>query len=174
MSFLSLRNVAILLLVVGLVASTGGCEDRANSTKPVIHNPISFATLDFEKRWAWHHYAQAHYVIRNEDQWQRMWRRSHYATQVGVPPTPPSPPPVDFKSEMILAVFQGHHGSGGYGVVISDVGESDEQLTVMVKYREPRPDEPTIAMETNPFYMVSAPRSDKPVGFRIVEVSGPL
>lgn len=164
-------------LVVPLLAgftvcfSGSGCKDRANNNKPLVLTPVSFATLQFATRWAWRHSAHAHYVIRDESQWQRMWRQGHYSMQVGVSPIPPSPPPVDFKTEMILAAFQGHCSSGGYGVTISEVGETDAQLTVVVKYHEPGPNEQTTAVETNPFCMVSVPRSDKPVGFRIVEAA---
>ncbi len=150
-----------------------GCKDRANDSKPLVLTPVSYTTLQFVKPWNWRHPAHAHYVVRNKSEWQRMWRQGHYSMQVGVPPTPPSPPPVDFQSEMILAVFQGHCSSGGYGVTISKVGETDEQLTVVVKYREPGPNESTTQAVTSPFCMVSVPRSDKAVGFRIVEVTGP-
>ena len=74
---------------------------------------------------------------------------------------------------MILAVFQGSRGSTGYGVKIIGVSETEEQLTVVVKYRELGPGEGAAAIMTYPFSMVSVPRSDKAVGFRIVEVSGP-
>ena len=165
-------SIVVLLAGFAVCFSGSGCEDRANNTKPLVLKPVSFTTLKFEKAWSWRHYAQAHYVIRNESQWQRMWRRAHLPMRVDEQPPPPPAPPVEFKSEMILAVFQGHCSSGGYGVTINAVGESDEQLTVVVKYREPGPDESTTAAETNPFCMVSVPRSDKPVGFRIVEVNG--
>ena len=102
-----------------------------------------------------------------------MWRRAHYSMQVGVPPTPPAPPPVDFKSDMILAVFQGWCPTGGYRVEITQVGETDEHLTVAVKYREPRGLQGLVTHAvTYPAHLVSVPRSDKPVGFRIVEIDG--
>ena len=165
-------SVVSLLVGFKVFLSGSNCKDRANNTKPLVLKPVSFTKLRFVTPWTWRHSAHAHYVIRNASEWQRMWRQGHYSMQVGVPPTPPSSPPVDFKSKMILAVFQGHCSSGGYGVTITDVGETNEQLTVVVKYREPGPNETTTAAETSPFCMVSVPRSEKPVDFRIVEVTG--
>ena len=167
-------SVVVLLAAFGVCLGGFGCEDRAGDTKTLVPNPVSFTRLHFDNAGRWRHYAPAHYVIRNENQWQRMWRRAHLPVRMDEQPTPPTPPPVDFKSEMILAAFQGQCPSGGWGVMISDVGETDEQLTVVVKYREPGPDENTTAVMTSPFWMVSVPQSDKPVGFRIVEVIGPL
>ena len=73
---------------------------------------------------------------------------------------------------MILAVFQGRCSSSGYSVTVSDVGETDQQIAVVVKYREPGLEELKRPVMTNPYCMVSVPQSDKPVGFRIVEVDG--
>ncbi|MCH8851237.1 MAG: protease complex subunit PrcB family protein [Planctomycetes bacterium] len=170
MSCLSVRSASMHLLAVGLAISGSGCKDRANESTPLVLKPVPFTTLKYEKAHPWRYYAPAHYVIRDEGQWQRLWRRGHIPLRVGEQPPPPSPPPVDFKSEMILAVFQGRCPSGGYGVTISNVGETDEQLTVVVEYREPGPDESTTCVMTNPYCMVSLPRSDKVVGFRVVEV----
>lgn len=172
MSFLSLRNAAMHLLVVGIVASSGGCEDRTISTKPLVLKPVPFMTLRLEEGRRWRHYGPAHYVIRDEGYWRRLWRATNLELSSPESSPSPPPPPVDLAKQMIIIVLQGHCSSSGYGITISEIGETDTQLTVVVKYREPGPDEETATVETDPFYMISVPQSDKRVAFRIVEVGG--
>lgn len=86
---------------------------------------------------------------------------------------PPPPPPVAFEKEMIIAVFQGWCPNGGYRIEIKEINETDEGFDVVVKQRRPGPHEPTTQAITNPSHLVSVPRSDKTVRFRIVRVIGP-
>ena len=165
---------SVVVLLAGFTAwfSGTGCEDAASNTKPLVLAPVPFSTLQFEKAWTWRQHAPAHYVIRNESQWQRMWRRAHIPMRLDEQPPPPPAAPVDFKSEMILAAFQGRYPTGGYRIQISEVGETNHQMTVVVKYREPGPQELVTHAVTYPAHLVRVPKSDKPVGFRIVEVGG--
>lgn len=160
---------SVVVLLAGFAVCLGGCENRANSTKPLVLKPVPFTILNYEEGQSWRLFTPAHYVIRDAGQWERLWRRAHsLQSLLDTPPTPPLPP-ADLTKQVIIAVFQGRCPSSGYGITIIEVSETDEQLTVVVEYREPGPGERVLAVMTDPYCMVSIPHSDKPVGFRIVE-----
>lgn len=108
MSFFSLRNVVMHLLVAGIVASSGGCEDRAISTKSLVLKPVPFTTLRLEEGRRWRHYGPAHYVIRDEGYWRRLWRGTNLELSSPESSPSPPPPPVDVAKQMIIIVLQGH------------------------------------------------------------------
>ncbi|MCH8851238.1 MAG: protease complex subunit PrcB family protein [Planctomycetes bacterium] len=149
-----------------------GCakEGAALDKDSPKQDQVSMKIILPEQSRRWRYPTPAQYVIRSEGQWQKMWRRGHPPRRVAE--QPPPPPPMSFEKEMIIAVFQGMCPSGGYRIEIKEINETDEGINVVVQQRRPGPQEGTTAVITNPSHLVSVPRSDKVVRFRIVRVSG--
>ncbi|MBI2467065.1 MAG: protease complex subunit PrcB family protein [Candidatus Rokubacteria bacterium] len=94
-------------------------------------------------------------VVRSADGWAALWARHAGASA--------APPPVDFATEMIIAVFAGTRPTTGYDVEITRVVATDGGLRV--SYRERRPPAGTIVSPvlTAPFHIIRLPRADGPV-----------
>lgn len=81
------------------------------------------------------------------------------------------PPEVDFKKEMVLAVFMGEQSTGGYAVEIKDVVEEKGKLVVTVLERSPGPDSIVTQAFTNPFFVAAVKRSTLPVQWKVVSTT---
>jgi hypothetical protein len=84
---------------------------------------------------------------------------------------PVPPPAVDFKTEMVLAVFMGEKRSGGYAVEIKDAVERKGSLVVTVLEKSPGPDSIVTEALTSPFHLVAVKRSTLPVQWRVVSAA---
>ena len=74
----------------------------------------------------------------------------------------PFVPEVDFKKNMVLAVFLGAKPSGGHSVRVTGVTRSGAGLTVLVRPAAPAPDAITPAVITSPYHLVVVPRAVSP------------
>jgi len=92
-------------------------------------------------------------VARDAAAWSQAWR-DHGGLQLPAP----EPPAVDFEREMVVAVFLGQRGSGGYGVTIEAIERTATGL--LVKARESRPDPDTLVTMalTAPMHAVAVER----------------
>src|SRR5215470_9736911 len=99
-------------------------------------------------------------VVRTQDDWAGLWSR-HMRTQIA----PPPPPPVDFSRDMVVALFMGERPTGGYAIEVTRIERTDSGLSV--HYRTTRPDPAAMHAQalTQPFHLVSLPRTDGPVTF---------
>lgn len=98
-------------------------------------------------------------VIRDQAAWA-----SFYAEHIrgyGARPPRPTPPSVDFNTEMVVAVSL-PRGTTGYSVGLDRVSTDWRRITV--EYTEVRP-EVGAAIPTKPFIFVAVPRSPLPVSF---------
>jgi hypothetical protein len=84
---------------------------------------------------------------------------------------PMPPPDVDFKKEMVLAVFMGERYTGGYAVEIKDAVEDKGKLVVTVVERSPGPADIVTQAITNPFHVAVVKRSTLPVQWKVVSAS---
>src|SRR3990167_3024062 len=58
-------------------------------------------------------------AVKDEGEWLALWRR-HKSNEHPPPPVPH----VDFGQDMVLAVFSGEHGSGGYAIQIDRIKDT--------------------------------------------------
>jgi hypothetical protein len=161
-----------LAACVAVLVSSSGCADRAKKEKPPVGKPVSATVLHFKNAWSCQHDKQGRYVIRGKSDWDEIWRKSQTRTYPGKEPPAQPPPLIDFDKSMILAAFRGSCGSTGYRVKIAQVTETDDRINAIVEYRSPGPGQVESDIVTYPFTMVSVPKSDKPVDFRIVVAGG--
>lgn len=88
-------------------------------------------------------------VIRNDAEWRALWQR-HTSLQS----TPPPLPAIDFKNELVIAIFLGEKPTGGYAVEITSAERSDGVLTITYDEKSPRPGGMTIQALTQPFDII--------------------
>jgi uncharacterized membrane protein len=82
------------------------------------------------------------------------------------------PPPVDFETRMVAAVFAGHRPTPGYDVTIAGTRRDGEALVIVVDERAPDPSQPAAQVLTSPFHVASLPRDDGDIRFDTDDVPG--
>ena len=88
-------------------------------------------------------------VVRTESEWHALWQK-HTSLQSN----PPALPPIDFKSEIVVAIFLGEKPTGGSAVEITGAERSDGALTVTYDEKSSRPGGMTIQAFTQPFDII--------------------
>ncbi len=107
---------------------------------------------------------EEHLVINDQQTWLST------LTQVfcsGANYCPPAPQ-IDFANHTVLAVFQGMKPSGGYGLNITQVEDTDSQVVVTVVERVPGALCYVTLGITHPYQIVQIPKTQKPVDFAII------
>uniref|UniRef100_A0A7S4I2C8 PrcB C-terminal domain-containing protein n=1 Tax=Odontella aurita TaxID=265563 RepID=A0A7S4I2C8_9STRA len=102
-------------------------------------------------------------VFRSSREFESFWRR-HAANNNPAPACPD----VEFESSLVVCVFLGTKDSGGYGVEIKSVEETEEHVAVTYDTSNPPPGAMTTCALTQPFHIVTALKRDK--GFVFKEV----
>lgn len=99
-------------------------------------------------------------VIRTPAEWKALWQQ-HAPGQ--------APPAVDFARSMVVAVFAGYRGTGGYQATIASIDQQGSDL--VVTWHETRPGKRDIVTQvlTFPHHVVRLERSDAPVKFKKAE-----
>jgi len=75
------------------------------------------------------------------------------------------PPPVDFSRDMVVALFMGERGTGGYEIEITRVERVESGLVVQYRRTSPDPGAMLSQALSQPFHLVKLPRNDGPVIF---------
>jgi protease stability complex PrcB-like protein len=90
-------------------------------------------------------------VARSAAEWSTLWSQ-HAGDRAR--------PAVDFSKEMVVAVFLGTRPTAGFSVEV--VGARQEGATLIVSYRESRPQPGAVAAQvlTSPFHFVAVPKHD--------------
>ncbi|OGS27525.1 MAG: hypothetical protein A2297_03445 [Elusimicrobia bacterium RIFOXYB2_FULL_48_7] len=88
-------------------------------------------------------------VIRTQAEWQELWE----AHTKNISPMPPLPD-VDFTKCLVVAVFMGEQKSGGYGIQITDIQESEDNI--FIEFTETVPAKGSVAAQqlTQPYHII--------------------
>jgi hypothetical protein len=93
-------------------------------------------------------------VVRNQAEWDSLWKKHSVETN-------PQPPPfVDFKRQIVVAVFLGEKPTGGYDVEIIRAEQSDGALVLHYREKSPLPGSIAIQALTQPFHIIQMVRDD--------------
>lgn len=101
-----------------------------------------------------------HAAARTGAEWTALWKAHHVERPA---------PPVDFTTEMVIAVFLGTRPSAGYGVEIVSAAERDETVVVTFRETKPAPGAVTAQILTSPYHIAAVPASRAPIVFRKLE-----
>lgn len=77
------------------------------------------------------------------------------------------PPPVDFTNDMLIAVSQGEHSTGGYSIEITKIVEKENNIEIFVKEIEPGPMCEVTHAFTYPYHIVKLQKNNKEVVLRV-------
>jgi hypothetical protein len=99
-------------------------------------------------------------VIRDSSSFTKLWR-SH---SDGFSPAPEQPV-VDFDQNMVIAAFLGERNSGGHSIEITGVAELADSIAVNVKGTLPGAGCMLTMAVTQPYHVVTIPKSSKPAAF---------
>jgi len=100
------------------------------------------------------------FIIETDVQWREVWDKVH---RFRLPR--PELPKIDFENEMVIAVFIGVQKSGGYDIRITEIIETEEDITVMVKEKKPSPGTVQTMALTQPYHIVLIKRRPLPIRF---------
>lgn len=99
-------------------------------------------------------------VIDNENDLRELWAEVH----IGMFPQP-DVPTVDFSKSIVVGLFMGLHGSGGYAIEAKKVTENDR--AIVINYDESHPGllcGVTLAL-TSPYHIIKMDRQSKPFAY---------
>ena len=154
-----LRLLFIGLTAVLTLGRAGVISSFANSNTEKIIS-VSFSTID--KGFRSGIKERKLVVIKTEKEWEEFWRlhKKTFLTEQQIPP-------VDFKQEMVIAVFSGEKRTGGYGIEITRVEENLEKSRLEVFFLETHPSPKSMVTQalTQPYHIVKLKKVDIPVVF---------
>ena len=149
---------AILSIIAAMMLQpeTAGLKAR---TTPVVSGEQTAAMKTIEKGLDSAVDDARQVVARTPAEWAKIWQMHSYERPR---------PNVDFTKEMVVGIFMGSRPTAGFGVEI--VGTRQEDGTLVVQYRETKPDggQMTAQILTSPYHLVSVPRVDGDVKFEPV------
>jgi uncharacterized membrane protein len=82
------------------------------------------------------------------------------------------PPPIDFDSQMVIAVFAGHRPTPGFEVEVAGTRREGNALVIMVNEREPPAGIVVAQVLVSPYHIVSLPRDDGEIRFNTPDPTG--
>jgi hypothetical protein len=94
-------------------------------------------------------------VIKSAEEWAELWN-SHVSGST----SPKALPPVDFRTEIVVAVFPGEKMTGGYAVEIVKIEQDRQKRVLTVRIRDTKPAADAIVAQalTQPFHIVKLKR----------------
>ena len=122
------------------------------------------AEIKVEKEWKGNHcgYTEPErLVVKTKDQWMEVWRKMHRLRL-----STPELPLIDFKKEMVIAVFMGERKTGGYEIEIIRVTQKESKIFVEVEEKEPPSDSVQTMVLTQPYHLIVIPKPSLPVTFQ--------
>jgi hypothetical protein len=101
--------------------------------------------------------ARTNYRITNNDEFTALWAMIYGNNGT------PQIPTVDFTKYEVLAIFDGSHSSGGYGITVQSVSEQNGTRTVTIIHRAPGTNCTSPSTATSPFELVQVPATTLPL-----------
>lgn len=148
--WLTAMGIFALLASVPLGAASGcGAAAGAHSQR----EPLSFDVL-VEGSYS-EISTDEEIVVRDQAGWTAFYKR--HAPQA-------TPPRVDFGRQMVVGVVL-QRNTGGYMLRLTEVRETPDRLVVVYTETRPNPHVVTIQVLTQPYFLATIDRNDKPVAF---------
>jgi len=133
----------------GIILKSNPAKGGTAEQRGIISNGVK---VEVKREWKGAHcgYREPErLVIKTEDQWREVWKKIHHLQL----PTPELPV-VDFKKEMVIAVFMGERKSGGYEIEIKKIAQREKEIIVEVEEREPPPESIQTQALTQPYHLI--------------------
>ncbi|MGH7827643.1 MAG: protease complex subunit PrcB family protein [Candidatus Binatia bacterium] len=118
-----------------------------------VETPLSIATVEKGDRSGIR--APLQMVIRNQDEWNAIWKRHS-----SIDANPALAPIVGFDREMVVGIFLGEKSTGGYEVEIVRAERRDSSLYFYYREESPPPGAIVTQTLTQPFHLVRVAKYD--------------
>jgi len=148
--------VTPLILNVHLYAVNDQLNDEYSKSKQ-----MEFQTI--EKGYFSMRRSPAYYVIQTEDEWTNIW--NHH--DISIPQR--SPPEIDFSKSTVIAVFMGEFNTGGYGIEIKNILDTNQSVVIKVEKTYPGKGCCVIEAFTYPYHIAKTDKISKEITFDTVE-----
>lgn len=109
--------------------------------------------------------ARTNYRIQNQTDLESLWKLVYDGDA-------PAVPQIDFSKYEVLAVFDGQHASGGYGIRVTQVAEASGARKVFVEHKGPAAPCATLQAITSPFEIIKLPATSEPLTHEDDTVNG--
>lgn len=119
----------------------------------------SFETID--KGSYSGHGLRKDYVIKDDQSWKDIWD-----TTYGIYIPRREAPEIDFRKDMIIAVYMGMQTTGGHSIEIQKILENKKSIDVLVEEHSPKPGFMYTQALTQPYHIVKTEMSKKKVKFK--------
>jgi len=93
---------------------------------------------------------RTNYRIRNREEFSTLWSLLHGNER-------PPLPSVDFGEVEVLAVFDGSHSTGGYGIMVTSVTDTELTRVVRITHQVPGDTCVTSFAQTSPYQLIAVP-----------------
>ena len=151
-AFLGLMFLAVMSLVSCGVTKEGGTAEPVNMAASVKFTNVKSGQLHGA---GGENIDRGIVIIDSDAAWIELKTKMNSSNQVITDET------VDFSKDMIIGYFDKVRGSGGYSVEIMSITETADEIVVFYKPTSPEGD--AIDIMTQPYTLVSIPRTMKAV-----------
>ncbi len=156
------KKIIFILATLGLVVIGGTMlVVRGNYFSPPLSGSDSINMETIERGTHSGITEKINYVIKNEDNWSKLWVNIHSGVLIEPPPLPE----IDFRNYSVIAVFMGEKPTGGYRIDINKIVDQEDKLVVYIKEYTPKPDTMVTQVLTQPYHIVQVERVIKEVIF---------
>jgi len=153
--------VIVLVIFAGILIYTNTKlgDGPISPSEDFLDQELNFETIS--KRGYSGHDDRKDYVIKDNTAWNNLWDVVHSRMS-----PKPDFPNINFNDEMIIAVFQGSHSTGGYSIEITKIIKKENSVEVFVKETTPSPGSMVTQAITQPYHIVKTKKADKEVIFK--------
>ena len=135
-----------------------GCQKSLVKDEGKIESLPKFTTI--ERGYYSGYREEERLVVRRERTWKKVWN-THTMGRT----SKPLPSEINFKKEMIIAVFRGERQTSDYRVEITSIEREGSEIVVTIKETSPQPGAIVTSVPTQPYHIVKTKRSILSVRF---------
>lgn len=156
-----MRDGWIIVLIIIASVSIGGIlyifgGSAFQSSSPAAEKPRDGITILAQGANATNVTQRVNYRITNVDELEALWELIYGSN-------PPSMPVVDFAHKEVLAVFDGSHSTGGYGVMVEAMKDEDGKRIIHITHTEPGTSCNPMSGGSSPFIVVETEKTTLPL-----------
>lgn len=135
-----------------------GCQKSLVKDEGKIEPLPKFTTI--ERGYHSGYTEEERLIVRTERTWKKVW---NIHTRGRIPK--PLLPEINFKKEMVIAVFRGKRQTSGYGVEITGIEKEGSEIVVTIRETSPQPGDIVTPVLTQPYHIVKTKRSIRSIQF---------
>lgn len=144
------KLIALSLIITGF--SCKSYQDPSTENMTIIHQSELTGNGEEGIKGSYH-------VIENKKDWDLLEEKMNSINDQRI-----KMDPVNYKSEMVIALFSDVINSGGHSIAIKDITKKDNKIIINVE--ELSPSGLATSVMTQPYYIAKIPKTDKTIEFK--------